>query len=151
MILKGIVSRDFGGVFFGIILYIWSSYTSGAGIFAFIILFSCRISRSELTLWVELSFCHIAPYWEPCNTELMEMLFWLKNFEDGNCPSPGSGLFAAPYIELPEFSLISCVKPIEKYLANEPRTGTKSQVYSKLKLTKLRCEIDWKIRHENEI
>jgi hypothetical protein len=31
-------------------------------------------------------------------------------------------LFAAPYLELPELSLISYVKPIEKYLAFEPRT-----------------------------
>jgi hypothetical protein len=35
----------------------------------------------------------IAPYWEP-TTGRMQMLFWWKNFEDGNCPSPG--LFAAP-------------------------------------------------------
>jgi hypothetical protein len=33
---------------------------------------------------------------------------WRKNFEDGNCPSPG--LFAAPYYEFPELSLISYVK-----------------------------------------
>jgi hypothetical protein len=38
------------------------------------------------------------------------MLFWRNNFEDGNCP----GLFAAPYLELPELSLISYVNPIEK-------------------------------------
>jgi hypothetical protein len=43
----------------------------------------------------------------------MEMLFWRKNFDDGNCPS--SGLFAAPYLEFPELSLICYVNPIEKY------------------------------------
>jgi hypothetical protein len=52
------------------------------------------------------------------------MLFWWKNFEDGKCPS--SGRFAAFYSELPELSLISHVKSIEKYFAFEPRTGTKS-------------------------
>jgi hypothetical protein len=30
----------------------------------------------------------------------------------------------APYLEFLEVSLISDVKPIEKYLAYEPRTGT---------------------------
>jgi hypothetical protein len=43
------------------------------------------------------------------------MLFCRKIFEDGHSPSPG--LFAALYLELPELSLISYVKPIEKYLA----------------------------------
>jgi hypothetical protein len=37
------------------------------------------------------------------------MLFWRKIFEDGHCPSPG--LFAAPYLEFLELSLISYVKP----------------------------------------
>jgi hypothetical protein len=46
--------------------------------------------------------------------------------------------------------LISYVKPIEKYLAIEPRTGTKSQIYSQGKVPTLRCE-NRKIRHENEI
>jgi hypothetical protein len=50
------------------------------------------------------------------------MLFWRKNFEDGNCPS--LGLFAALYLEFPDLSLISYVKPIVKYLAFEPRTWT---------------------------
>jgi hypothetical protein len=40
----------------------------------------------------------------------------------------------------PELSLISYVKPIEKYLVFEPRNGTKSQLYSQVKLTILRCE-----------
>jgi hypothetical protein len=70
------------------------------------------------------------------------MLFWRKSFEDGNCPSPG--LFAAPDLEYPELSLIFYVKPIAKYLAFEPRSGTKS------KLTTLRCK-HLKIRHEKEI
>jgi hypothetical protein len=33
---------------------------------------------------------------------LMQMLFWQKNFEDGNCPN--QGFFAAPYFEFPELS-----------------------------------------------
>jgi hypothetical protein len=49
------------------------------------------------------------------------------NTEDGNCPSPG--LFAATELEDPGLSLISYVKPIEKYLAFEPRSGSKSQLY----------------------
>jgi hypothetical protein len=49
------------------------------------------------------------------------MVVWRKNFENGNTPS--LGLFASPYLEFPELSLISYVKPIEKYLAFEPRTG----------------------------
>jgi hypothetical protein len=48
----------------------------------------------------------------------MQILFWPKNFEDGHCLIPG--LFAAPYLELPELSLISYVKPIGKYLALAP-------------------------------
>jgi hypothetical protein len=47
------------------------------------------------------------------------MLFWRKQFEDGNSPSPG--LFAAPDLEYPELSEISYAKPIEKYLAFESR------------------------------
>jgi hypothetical protein len=62
----------------------------------------------------------------------MEMLFRRKNFEYGNCPSPV--LFAAPYLEFPELSVFSYVKPIEKYLSFEPRSGTKSQIYSQGKL-----------------
>jgi hypothetical protein len=50
------------------------------------------------------------------------MFVWRKNFEDTNSPSPG--LFSAPDLEYPELSLISYVKPIEKYLAFESRTGT---------------------------
>jgi hypothetical protein len=42
------------------------------------------------------------------------MLFWRKNFEDGLCPSPG--LFAALYLEFPELSLISYVKPMENIM-----------------------------------
>jgi hypothetical protein len=51
------------------------------------------------------------------------MLFWRKNFEDGNCPSPG--LFAAPYLEYQdqELSLISYVKPIENILPSNPGLG----------------------------
>jgi hypothetical protein len=41
----------------------------------------------------------VVPYWEP-TTVRMQMLFWRKIFEDGHCPNPG--LFAAPYLELPE-------------------------------------------------
>jgi hypothetical protein len=43
------------------------------------------------------------------------MLFWRKNFEDGNCPRPG--LFAASFL------IISSVKPIEKYFAFDPGLG----------------------------
>jgi hypothetical protein len=60
------------------------------------------------------------------------MLFWRNNIEDGNCPSP-AGLFVAP--ELGEYTGLSLnsyvpVKPIEKYLAFEPRSGSKSKLYS---------------------
>jgi hypothetical protein len=66
------------------------------------------------------------------------MLFLRENFKDGNCPR--MGFSAAPYKEFPELSLkkISYVKPIEKYFAFEPWTGTKSQIYSQGKLTTLR-------------
>jgi hypothetical protein len=62
LLLKGMVSRDFVVCFFGVIWSILSSYTKGAGSFAFKISFSFRIFwffaswRSELTLWVELSY-----------------------------------------------------------------------------------------------
>jgi hypothetical protein len=58
------------------------------------------------------------------------MLFWLKIFEDGHCPSPG--LFALAAL-VPEFSLISYLKPKENILPLSPgfRQG---------KLTTLRCE-----------
>jgi hypothetical protein len=42
------------------------------------------------------------------------MLVWQKNFEAGNCPSPG--LFADPYLQFTELILISYVKPNRKIL-----------------------------------
>jgi hypothetical protein len=63
----------------------------------------------------------VAQYMEPTTT-IMQMLFLRKNFEDGNSPSPG--LFEAQDLEYSELSLISSVKPIQKYLAFEPRSGT---------------------------
>jgi hypothetical protein len=45
-----------------------------------------------------------------------------------------------PDFEYPELSLISYVKPTENYLAFDPRSGTKSQLYSQGKLTMLRCK-----------
>jgi hypothetical protein len=81
---------------------------------------------------------------------LMQMLFWRKNFKDGNCPYWGSLQPCTVLFEFPEVALISCVKPIEKYLVFEPWTGTKSQIYSQSKLTTLICE-NLKIRHENGI
>jgi hypothetical protein len=94
------------------------------------------------TVWaIRLSAASVvAPFWEPI-TALMQMLFWRKNFEDGHGPSPG--LFTAPYVELPELSLISYVKPMENILPLSPGLG-------KGELTTLRCE-HRKIRHENEI
>jgi hypothetical protein len=71
----------------------------------------------------------------------MEMSFWRKIFEDGHCPSSGPGLFAAPYLEFPELSLISNVKPIEKNIDFAPRTGTKCQLHSQVKGIVSR---DWK-------
>jgi hypothetical protein len=59
-----------------------------------------------------------------------------KIFEDGNSLRPE---LLQPY-----------VKQVEKYFAFEPRTGTKSKIYSQGKLTTMRCE-NWKIRHENNI
>jgi hypothetical protein len=59
---------------------------------------------------------------------LSQFRFEDEYFENGNCPS----LFAALYLEFPELSLISYVKPIEKYVSFEPRTGTKSQIYSQV-------------------
>jgi hypothetical protein len=57
-----------------------------------------------------------------------------------HCPSPG--LFAAPYLEFPDLSLICYVKPIEKPLPSSP--GQRHD-----KLTSLRCE-NRKIRYENK-
>jgi hypothetical protein len=45
---------------------------------------------------------------------LMQMLFWWKNFDDEKCPSPGLFSAAYRYLEFPELSLISYVKPKEK-------------------------------------
>jgi hypothetical protein len=61
--------------------------------------------------------------------------------DSGHCPS--LGLFAAPYLELPELSLIFYVKPMENILPLSPGLGQG-------KLTTLRCE-NKKIRYENEI
>jgi hypothetical protein len=49
---------------------------------------------------------------------ILQMLFWQTNFEDGHCPSPGR-LLAAPYLVFPKLSFISYVKLIEKYIALE--------------------------------
>jgi hypothetical protein len=67
----------------------------------------------------------------------MQMLFWRKIFEDGHCLSPG--LFAAPYLKLPEVSFISYIKPMENILPLNPELGQG-------KLTTLRCE-NRQIRH----
>jgi hypothetical protein len=65
-----------------------------------------------------------------------------------------SGAPAAPdvffYYYPPELLLISKVKPIEKYFAIEPRSGTKCQLHSQCKPTMLRRE-NQKIGHENVI
>jgi hypothetical protein len=53
---------------------------------------------------------------------------WQENFKKWKHSK--SGLIAAPYLEFPELLLISNIKPIEKYFAFEPRTGTKCQLYS---------------------
>jgi hypothetical protein len=60
----------------------------------------------------------LAPYWEP-TMAFMLRLFWRKNFEDRNSPSPG--LFSAPDLEYLELLLISYVKRMEKYITFEPR------------------------------
>jgi hypothetical protein len=60
------------------------------------------------------------------------MLLWRKILEDEHCLS----------------QLISYVKPIEKYIAFEPRTETKCQLHSQSKLTLIRRE-NRNIRHEN--
>jgi hypothetical protein len=67
---------------------------------------------------------------------------------------PHSGAPAAPDLEFLLLSgalfLISNVKPIEKYFAVEPRTGTKCQLNSQGKLTTPRRN-NRKIQHENVI
>jgi hypothetical protein len=57
----------------------------------------------------------------------MQMLFWRTDFEDGMWPTPGGLLQPQTYnfYYYPELLLISNVKPIGKYLAFEPRIGTK--------------------------
>jgi hypothetical protein len=70
----------------------------------------------------------------------MQMLFRRTNFEDGNCPS--TGLFPAPDLEYPELSLVSYVKPIEKYAfelkLSPPAVGLNS--CSKHRVSSLRCD-----------
>jgi hypothetical protein len=48
-----------------------------------------------------------------------------------------SGTPAASDFEYTQLSFISYVKPIEKYLAFEPRSVTKSQLYSHIRLNTL--------------
>jgi hypothetical protein len=60
----------------------------------------------------------------------MQMLFSGKMEK---CPTPG--LLQSP--EYPQLSLISYVKPIEKYLVFMLQNGTKSQLYSQAILTTL--------------
>jgi hypothetical protein len=106
--------------------------------------------RSKFTLWVELgyfrSYC-CSPVLRAQGGVHATILFWRNNIEDGNCPSPGLGLFAALELEHPGLSLISYVK--EKYLAFEPRRGSKSQHYSQRKPITLRSK-NRKIRHEKQ-
>jgi hypothetical protein len=54
------------------------------------------------------------------------MLFWRESFKDGNCPSPG--IFATPYLEFPELSLIFYAKPIENILPLSPGLGINPQI-----------------------
>jgi hypothetical protein len=77
----------------------------------------------------------VAPYFGAhCGAHANVVL--AEKFEYEHCPSPG--LSAASDFEYPELS-VSYLKPIEKYLAFEPRSGSKSKVYSQDKLTK-RCD-----------
>jgi hypothetical protein len=85
--------------------------------FDFVLNFSIFASwHSKFTLSLLSAATVVAPYCEP-KAALMQILFWRNNIENGNCPSPG--FFAAPELEHPGLSLISYVKPIEKYLAPE--------------------------------
>jgi hypothetical protein len=153
MQFKGTVSRDLHICFFLCQSMIWSSYTLWSVFFAYKISFVSRIFQftrlGVVSLPCEWSWewairlsaaPFVAPYWEP-TTALMQMLFWRTIFEDVHCPSPGH--FTAPYLWLPELSIISCVKPMANFLPLSPGLGQG-------KLTMLRCEIR-KIRDENEI
>jgi hypothetical protein len=85
----------------------------------------------------------VAPYWDP-TTGLMQIRFGRWTLSQSGAP------LALYFFLLLSGALINYIKPIEKYLALEPRTGTKSHIYSLAKLTSLRCE-NRKIRHENKI
>jgi hypothetical protein len=87
----------------------------------------------------------VAPYWE-LKTALMKILFWRNNIEDGNSVALcSSGVRVSAGL-----SLISYVKLIEKYLAFEPRSRSKSQLYSQSNFPTLRHE-NRKILRENDI
>jgi hypothetical protein len=76
----------------------------------------------------------VDPYWEPTKA-FVQMLFWRKIFEDGSCPS--LGLFAAPYLEFLELSLVSYVILIEKnILPLSPGQGLNPRSTHRV----LRCE-----------
>jgi hypothetical protein len=64
---------------------------------------------------------------------MKQRYFWKKNFEDVNCPSTGLLQPCMFFITISqELSLIFIVKTIEKYLAFDPFTWSKSQVYSRV-------------------
>jgi hypothetical protein len=73
----------------------------------------------------------VAPYWVP-TLRLMQV-----HFEDGYCPSPGV-LSAALYLEFLRLSVaLITLLCKNKYLAFEPRTGTKSHIYSTHRVSSL--------------
>jgi hypothetical protein len=89
-------------------------------------------------------------------TGLMQMLFWRKIFEDEHCPSPWllqpSTFYYFYYY--PELLLISYVKPIEKYLAFEPRTGIKlhstHRVSSQRRDAKINKKFDMQLKFKKQ-
>jgi hypothetical protein len=101
----------------------------------------------ELGCWTFRSFCLSAVIGAHNGAHANVVL--AENFEYGKCPTPG---LLQPrtynFYFYPELLLDSNVKPIEKYLAFEPQSGTKCQLHSQGKLTTPRRE-NRKIRHKN--
>jgi hypothetical protein len=89
----------------------------------------------EFILAIRLSAAPVvAPYYNP-STGIEQRRFFLKNLKMETVSVRES---ASPYLEFyyyPELSLISFVKPTEKYTAFDPPTGTVWQIMSHSKLT----------------
>jgi hypothetical protein len=121
-------------------------YGCHLGLSSGVVIWGCHLGLSSgVVIWCCHLGCHLGCHLV-LSSEMTHSPFYLfiENFIHSQSGDP-----PAPYLEFLLFSvlLISYLKPVEKYLAYEPWTGTKCQLHSQSKLTTPRRE-NQKIQHK---